>query len=258
MKQEERRQKILNILTMVPIATVLELADQLDVTPETIRKDLTELAAAGEIVRIHGGAALAGDTDGSVPYMAREKIRNQETVDIGRAAAELIDMGDSLILEGSTTVSALCSALAKEKNLLKTLTIVTKSFHIASILEMGELCSKFFFLGGRMSSSEQLARGPMTVDFMKKFCVNKAVLSGAALGEKLSVSAYYENDRIFQKTAMECADQTILLLDSSKYPESAVMEVAHLSDFDYLVTGIRFDEKKKNVLSGSRLKIVEV
>ena len=82
MKQEERRQKILNILTMVPIATVLELADQLDVTPETIRKDLTELAAAGEIVRIHGGAALAGDTDGSVPYMAREKIRNQE---IGRA-----------------------------------------------------------------------------------------------------------------------------------------------------------------------------
>ena len=43
MKQEERRQKILNILTMVPIATVLELADQLDVTPETIRKDLTEL-----------------------------------------------------------------------------------------------------------------------------------------------------------------------------------------------------------------------
>ena len=116
MKQEERRQKILNILTMVPIATVLELADQLDVTPETIRKDLTELAAAGEIVRIHGGAALAGDTDGSVPYMAREKIRNQEKVDIGRAAAELIDMGDSLILEGSTTVSALCSALAKEKN----------------------------------------------------------------------------------------------------------------------------------------------
>ena len=218
MKQEERRQKILNILTMVPIATVLELADQLDVTPETIRKDLTELAAAGEIVRIHGGAALAGDTDGSVPYMAR----------------------------------------AEEKNLLKTLTIVTNSFHIASILEMGELCSKFFFLGGRMSSSEQLARGPLTVDFMKKFCVNKAVLSGAALGEKLSVSAYYENDRIFQKTAMECADQTILLLDSSKYPESAVMEVAHLTDFDYLVTGIRFDEKKKNVLNGSRLKIVEV
>ena len=240
MKQEERRQKILNILTMVPIATVLELADQLDVTPETIRKDLTELAAAGEIVRIHGGAALA------------------EKVDIGRAAAELIDMGDSLILEGSTTVSALCSALAEEKNLLKTLTIVTNSFHIASILEMGELCSKFFFLGGRMSSSEQLARGPLTVDFMKKFCVNKAVLSGAALGEKLSVSAYYENDRIFQKTAMECADQTILLLDSSKYPESAVMEVAHLTDFDYLVTGIRFDEKKKNVLNGSRLKIVEV
>lgn len=242
MRQEERRQKILTILTTVPIATVIELSEQLEVTPETIRKDLTELAAAGEIVRIHGGAALAGDVDGSIPYISREKIQNQEKVDIGTAAVRLIDMGDSLILEGSTTVAALCHALVEEESLIKTLTIVTNSFHIANILEMGEKCAKLFFLGGRLSSSEQLTRGPFTVDFMRKFRVNKAVLSGAALGNTLHISAYYENDRIFQRAAMECADQTVLLLDSSKYPETAVMDVAPLTNFDYLVTGIRFDE----------------
>ena len=75
-------------------------------------------------------------------------------------------------------------------------------------------------LGGWVSETEASTLGTITTDMMQLVRVNKAFLSGAALNRKLELTAFYERDMLFQQKALEHADETILLLDSTKYPAS--------------------------------------
>lgn len=257
-KAEERYIEIIEILKNNPIVTVAELAERLSVSPETIRKDLNYLAEQKEIVRIHGGAALASETAGSPPFSSRKTMRQREKRMLAEAACGLIEPGDSLIIESSTTMVELARVLLEQPELLKTLVIVTNSFHVAALFEMGRLCARMFFLGGWLNPEEQSAQGQFTSSQLKSFHVDKCLLSGAALGRNMQLSSYYEDDMMFQKQAMKCATQKILLVEAGKYPSSAILSVAPIGVFDSVVTNIDFDRDSMERLetSGTRLLYV--
>lgn len=257
-KAEERYYEIIEILKNNPIVTVAEFAERLSVSPETIRKDLNVLADQGQVMRIHGGAALAGDKTVISPFQFRKTVNQEEKRMLAAAACELIEPGDSLIVESSTTMVELVKILLEKRELLKTLTIVTNSIHIISLLEMGTLCVRVFLLGGWISESEQSTQGQLTAGELKNFHVDKCLLSGAALGKNLFLTSFYENDMLFQKQAMKSASQTILLLEAGKYPSTAVLAVAPLAQFDRLITNIVFDEEQKDKLENSNLDITYV
>ena len=257
-KAEERYLEIVEILKNNPIATVAEFAEKLSVSPETIRKDLNYLSEQGTVVRIHGGAALASDKPVISPFESRKTRRQQQKRRLAQAACALIEPGDSLIMESSTTMVELVKVLAEDPELLKTLVIVTNSLHILTLLEMGRLCKRVFFLGGWVNQTEQCTQGQFTAGELKNFHVDKCLLSGAALGKNLMLSSYYENDMLFQTQALECASQSVLLLESEKYPSSAVLSVASLEQFDYLVTNIDFDADCREKLEKTELKLVYV
>lgn len=257
-KAEERYNEIIEILKNNPIVTVLEFAERLSVSPETIRKDLNVLADQGQVMRIHGGAALAGDKTVISPFQFRKTVHQKEKHSLARAACEMIEPGDSLIIESSTTMVELVKILLEKKDLLRTLTIVTNSIHIITLLEMGKLCARVFLLGGWISESEQSTQGQLTAGELKNFHVDKCLLSGAALGKNLFLTSFYEDDMLFQKQAMKSASQTILLLEAGKYPSTAVLAVAPLSQFDRLVTNIFFDEEQQEKLENSNLQVTYV
>lgn len=254
-KAEERYSAIIEILKQNPIVTVSEFAERLKVSPETIRKDLNGLSDQGLVMRIHGGAALSNDKAVITPFQFRETMRQEQKQALARAASEMIEPGDSLIIESSTTMVELVKILREKPELLKTLVIVTNSFHIVTILEMGKLCARIFFLGGWINETEQSTQGQLTASELKNFHVDKCLLSGAALGKNLILTSYYENDMLFQKQAVKSASQTILLLEALKYPSAAVLAVAPLEQFDYLITNIKFDGKEKEKLEKTSLKI---
>ena len=137
-KAEERYQEIIEILKENPIVTVADFAERLSVSMETIRKDLNILSEQGKIVRVHGGAALAGNTEMASPFQFREGVRRREKQKLGKEAVKLIQKGDTLIIESSTTTAEFVKELVKVPELLKTLTIVTNSIHILTLVEMGE------------------------------------------------------------------------------------------------------------------------
>lgn len=257
-KAEERYCEIIEILKRNPIVTVSEFAEYLSVSPETIRKDLNVLADKGQVMRIHGGAALAGDKTVISPFQFRETVNQREKQALAYAAGDLIKPGDSLIIESSTTMVELVKILLERPELLKTLTIVTNSVHIVTLLEMGALCARLFLLGGWMRESEQSTQGQITAAELKNFHVDKCLLSGAALGKNLFLTSFYEDDMLFQKQAMKSASQTILLLEAGKYPSTAVLAVAPLTQFDRLVTNIAFDEEQKKKLGDSNLEIIYI
>lgn len=254
-KAEERYREIIETLKNNSIVTVTEFAKQLSVSPETIRKDLSTLAEQGVIVRIHGGAALSNERMVSIPFQFRETVHKEEKRELARAACDFIEPGDSLIVESSTTMVELVKVLLETPDLLKTLVIVTNSFHIMTLLEMGKLCARTFFLGGWMNAEEQATQGQLTVEELKGFHVDKCLLSGAALGKNLILSSYYEDDMRFQKQAVKSSARSILLLESGKYPSAAVLSVAPVESFDDLVTNIEFGKSDLEKLKNSKMNL---
>ena len=242
-KAEERYQEIIEILKENPIVTVADFAERLSVSMETIRKDLNILSEQGKIVRVHGGAALAG---------------NREKKKLGKEAVKLIQKGDTLIIESSTTTAEFVKELVKVPELLKTLTIVTNSIHILTLVEMGKLCKRVFLLGGWINEREGATKGQFMAEQLKSFHVDKCILSGAALGKNLILSSYYESDMHFQKLAMESAGETILLLEAGKYPEAAVFSVTAATNFDYMVSNVPFKKEDKERFAAAGLHLIYV
>ena len=222
-KAEERYQEIIEILKENPIVTVADFAERLSVSMETIRKDLNILSEQGKIVRVHGGAALAGNTEMASPFQFREGVRRREKQKLGKEAVKLIQKGDTLIIESSTTTAEFVKELVKVPELLKTLTIVTNSIHILTLVEMGKLCKRVFLLGGW-----------------------------------IILSSYYESDMHFQKLAMESAGETILLLEAGKYPEAAVFSVTAATNFDYMVSNVPFKKEDKERFAAAGLHLIYV
>lgn len=234
-KVEERREQITQFLQKLPLATVTDMAEQFHVTTETIRKDLQELQRQGKVVRMHGCAAMSSE-DAKVPYSFRERINVHGKVAIAKAAVELIQQNDSILIESSTTAAAMCHELLEKQELLKTLDVITNSFYFANLLQFGKLCARLFFLGGWVRASESATHGFYTAQLMSGLHVDKAFISAAALGEKMVLSSYYEDDMIFQQRAIELADQPILLLEKSKYPTSAMFSVCSASQMKVIIT----------------------
>lgn len=237
---ENRCQKILDILEQEGASSVTNLATALSVTKETVRKDLQLLAEQGKVSRIHGGAALSS-TLPSIPFEERENLDTKEKRLVASAACALIEAGDSVLIEGSTTNSMLCEALLEDEELLRTLTVITNSMRIVQTLGGGGKCRMLFFLGGQMDPQESRACGKLTVTALQTFHVNKAFLSAAALDRQMRITAFREDDMLFQRQAISCADKTYILLNQSKFPSSGLFSVCSVYDVSGLVSDAPFD-----------------
>lgn len=234
---EQRRRQILELLAQSRICSPIQLASATQVSTETIRKDLDALANEGIIIKVHGGVALAdGGPPNEIPFDLRATRHKREKRQIAHAALQLLSSGDSVILEACTTNLELAKALTVRPELLETLVIITNSLPIATLFDSGRKCRKLFFLGGWVNPEQYNAHGNQTAEMLKNFCVSKAFLSGAALGPDYMISAYYDDDALFQRAAIQAAKQTILMIDHSKFDQVAILSVAPLSKVDYLVS----------------------
>ncbi len=247
-KVKARREEILKLLETAPMIPVSELAALLGVTKETVRKDLAALEEQGLAVWRHGGAALTERSTAPIPYALRESFHKEGKRRIAKAACALVQEGDSLLLESSTTIMALCQELLERAELLRTLTVITNSFYIAQLFEMGSLVRRFFFLGGWLTASEKATQGRYTYESLGRFHPDKAFLSGAALNEKMQLTAYYENDMCFQRESIQCAKSAVLLLDKAKYPAAGLFTVGDMSQVQHLVTDAEFSQHQQELL----------
>ena len=255
-KLNARRKTILDLLSQKPISPTQELAAATDVSTETTRKDLNVLAEQGLIVKVHGGAALASGNNKQIPFDLRSTRNAPQKRQIAQKAITLIEEGDSLILEGCTTNLKLAEELTLMPDLLKTLVIVTNSFPIATVLEGGRKCQKLFFLGGLVNPTQYATQGNQTTEMLGNFHVNKSFLGGAAVSERFILTGYFDDDVMFQKMSILCARETVLMVDSSKFGQSAILSVAHLSEIDYLVTDKQLTEEETRILTEHGLKIL--
>ena len=227
----ERRNQILEILRREERVLVGPLAIQFDVSEETIRRDLANLEKLGLAAKCYGGATLA-ESRMVPPFKVRKKLNVEEKKTVAALIADMVDDGDFLMLDDSSTSFFVLRALHGKKGL----TIVTNS--VESILELSNQHEnwKVISTGGNLDQDVFAFFGRQAEETVRSFHVDKAVISCTGLDlDGQYTEAGIDNANI-KKAMMASAKETILAMDSHKFGRTAFLSVGDLEQIYAVVT----------------------
>ncbi|MEQ8348771.1 MAG: DeoR/GlpR family DNA-binding transcription regulator [Sneathiellaceae bacterium] len=206
------------------------LAAQFEVTPQTIRKDLNELCERRLLQRVHGGAVYPSSVT-NFAYDSRRMLAAEEKRRIGLSTAALIPDNTSLILNIGTTTEQVAAALRRHRGIM----VITNNLNAAHILREAPAV-EVVIAGGVVRRSDGGVVGEATVDFVRQFRVDYAVVGVSAIDEAGELLDYdYREVRVAQEIIRH-ARETILVADSMKFERRAPVRIAHLSEVDIFVT----------------------
>ncbi|WP_420404512.1 DeoR/GlpR family DNA-binding transcription regulator [Nisaea sp.] len=244
-----RQTDILRKARQVGRVEVDDLALQFDVTPQTIRKDLNEICDAGLLQRVHGGAVYPSGAI-NYAYDARRSLAADEKRRIGETAAALIPDNSSVILNIGTTTEQVAFALRDRDGLM----VITNNINVANILRESA-STEVIIAGGLVRRSDGGIVGEATVDFIRQFKVDYAVIGASAIDEDGTVLDYdYREVRVAQEIISH-ARRTILVADHMKFDRNAPVRIGHLSDIDVLVTDGEVPESLREICTAQGVAI---
>jgi DeoR family glycerol-3-phosphate regulon repressor len=225
-----RQNEILDIVRSEGRVVVDELAHRFDVTLQTIRRDLTDLADMGHIDRVHGGAVLrTGATN--LGYEQRRRMNQQAKAAIASACAAAIPENCSLILNLGTTTEAVAQELLSHSNI----TVVTNNMNVANTLAANPGC-EIMVAGGALRRTDGGLVGELTTQFFEQFKVDIAVIGASALDRDGDILDYDLAEVRVSKAIIRQARKVFLVCDASKLDRSAPARLASLSEIDTLFT----------------------
>jgi len=230
MNPATRQAEIVNIIRQRDHATVNELAELLNTSRETIRRDLTELARAGKVQKFHGGASLPVLV-GEGPFRDRMGKNAAAKMEIAAEAAKLISPGETILIDTGTTTFYFAEKLTEISNL----TVVTNSTKIARVMGSGPIPARTFLLGGEFHADNRQTIGSMAISQVKSFRAHHAVLTVGALDSRSGVMDYSIEEAQLARAMVEQAEIITLLVDSSKFEQIASFEVCSLRKITNLV-----------------------
>jgi len=230
MRTGNRRAEILRQLFLTGYVEAKELAERFEVDTSTIRRDLDALAGAGHLERTHGGARPhSGAVD--IPYAVKEREQTTAKRAIAQRALALIGDGDSILLDSGSTTYELAVALRTRRDL----TIVTNDLRIG--LLVAEYPGIHLLLtGGELLGSTFTLIGERAVDFVEDLRVDWTFLGADAVDSEAGVTNT-NTIEIPLKHAMIAVGRTVVVLaDSTKFGQRALVRVADLDQVHYLIT----------------------
>ena len=251
--QPSRHRQIMDILRDRGTCSVEDLARQCGVSDMTIRRDLQRLAEGGQLVRTHGGAAAAEQVAFEFQFLRRSKVHRAEKDRIGRAAADLVQDGQSVMLDsGSTTL-----AIAKHLRVKKGLTVITTSLPIASALQQAPGV-EVLLLGGFIRRESPDLEGPLTESNLENLKADVAFvgadgidLHGTVYNASLNVA------RMLKKMAAAAAAVWVVA-DSGKIGRTALSAFGNVAKWKGLITDGGAPEPALNALRGAGVHVVKV
>jgi DeoR/GlpR family transcriptional regulator of sugar metabolism len=228
----ERRLRIEEVLSSNRTVSALELSKSLGVATATIRRDLAVLEQEGLLVRSHGGAvSRKSSTAFQRSYDVLLRTNEQEKESIARGAQELILDGDTIFLEGSTTVFMLARLLRP----FSRLSVVTNSPAIVCELQANPRIS-VMCTGGRLQNEIFYLHGLWTRRAVSEIRLDKAILGVSAIDPAYGVSAAGHAEAEIKQLLVKAAKQRIALADHTKFGKQSFAFVGPVTDFDIVVT----------------------
>jgi len=229
----KRHSDILDILSRRGYAAIEELVAAFNVTPQTLRRDLQDLAERGLLRRHHGGASANLSTV-NADYDLRHVETASEKAAIGRAAAELVKPGSSLFLTPGTTVDAIAKAIADLAP--SGLRVFTNSTTAAAALER---CPGIAIQisGGLWMGHNRAVAGAAAAAFIENYRCDLLLMSIGGIDPAGDLLEYKDDEALVARAMFRNARRTVLLADHTKFTRVATCKVANLREVTTLVTG---------------------
>ena len=227
----ERQDEILSLLSETEYATVDYLAKKMNISSSSIRRDLKNLEERGLVNRSYGGVKIADATGKCIPFALRSHENSMQKKQIARAAAKLINVGDVVFLDASSTAYFVAELLPA----IGGVTVITNSVDVMSCLSRYEI--KAFCTGGSISTDNKAVLvGGYTLDFLRNIRANVAVFSVQAVSANGDFYDCYPEEVAARNLMIQNAKRSILLCDSSKWNKSSTFYQGNVRDIDYIVS----------------------
>jgi DeoR/GlpR family transcriptional regulator of sugar metabolism len=234
MLADERRFQITQILARQRTVSASELKDILGVTAATIRRDLANLERRGLLVRSHGGAVSKSSTTTFQPsYETSGRANREEKQAIAAEAAKMILDGDTIFLEGSTTVCEVASRLQHRNRL----TVVTNSPLILCELQRYPQVS-VMCIGGELQRDVFYLSGVWAQRSLSEIRVDKAFLGVSAIDPNYGISTASHAEATIKKLAIKSAKMRIALADHTKFGKQGFALVGPVTEITTIITDL--------------------
>ena len=249
MAQRRRQDLILERVQKNGFVSIDELVEHFKVTPQTIRRDLNQLAEKKKIRRHHGGAGVESSTVNTA-YQARKIMNLDAKEQIARVLVRLIPDGASLFINIGTTTETIARALLGHKDLR----IVTNNLHVASILSAKEDFS-VIIAGGEVRNRDGGIVGEATRDFINQFQMDFGIIGISGIHSDGTLLDFdYREVRVAQ-TIIENSGQVLLAADHSKFGRNAMVRLGNIDQADHLFTDQMPSKEITDILTTNQIEL---
>jgi DeoR/GlpR family transcriptional regulator of sugar metabolism len=249
MLRDRRHDLILRILRSEGTVTVDALAERLDASPATIRRDLVHLDEEALLRRVYGGAMPIDGKDD--PFLDVAEVHAQEKIMIAQRCAEMVHDGETILLDIGTTVHQVARQLRG-----RSLTVITSSLAVLDELR-DEEAVELVVLGGMLRRDYRSLVGFLTEDNLRQLKADRLFLgtSGVRSGGQVMDTTVVE---VPVKRAMIAASEHVVLVaDASKFPGTGTARVCGPQELDTVVTNATADADIRAALSDAGVEVVE-
>jgi len=223
-----RQKQIVDLVRQQGFAAVDEMAQDFDVTPQTIRRDINELCKHGLVRRFHGGVGLNSSVE-NVAYETRKVLMLEEKKKIAQKVASYIPDRASVFIDIGTTTEEVARALRDHEGLR----VITNDLNVATILSGNKTC-EVIIAGGVVRSRDRGITGEATIDFIHQFKVDFGIIGVSAIDPDGTLLDYdYHEVRVAQ-AIIENSRKVFLATDHTKFSRNAVVKLGHLSQISAL------------------------
>ena len=250
MNPNPRQLKLLQHVHERNSSTVDELAVHLDVTVQTVRRDVQRLSESGLLARFHGGVRLPNSTIENIAHHQRESLHAEGKRRIAQAVARAVPNDCSLLINIGTTTEAIAKALLHHTGLR----VITNNINVAAILSRNQNC-EVIVAGGVVRPRDHGIVGEATVDFIRQFKVDIALIGISGIESDGSLRDFDYREVKVTEAVIAHARQVWLVADASKFERRAMVQVAHLSQVHSLFTDAAPPAHFENMLAESKVHV---
>jgi DeoR family fructose operon transcriptional repressor len=251
MYAEERQQEIVRLARKNSRVDVMALADELNVTAETIRRDLTVLERAGVLRRVHGGAIPVERIGFEPAVAARDAVLTAEKERIAKAALAEVPPDGAIILDAGTTTARLAQALPADREL----TVVVNSPVLATILGPRPNIT-VLLLGGRLRGRTLAAVDDWALRPLADLYVDVAFMGTNGCSVERGLTTPDQAEAAVKRAMIAAARRVVVLADHTKIGNDNLARFGALSDVDVLVTDSGLDSELATDIEDAGVRVV--
>ena len=245
-----RRQSLLELLRKQPGLRVPELAMALEVSEGTVRNDLNALEQQGRLMRVHGGAVLNDQNQFQDTSFVRRFQQNAAAkLAIAREAAVLVNDGDSILLDASSTAYYFAQRLSERRRLR----VMTNGFEVARELAQNS-SNTVILIGGVVNNDSASVTGLLSEQIIADMHIQKAFLSCSGFSLERGMTEVHLAEAQLKRKVIESSQQLIALIDSSKFGKEDLTPFARPEKITRLFTDVGLSSEWIGQLERARVE----